>query len=268
MRLGVVSDVHHCVQPRPGASYHNPYDVAGALGRLRGALQWFADEQVDAVVLDGDLADLGDGPSLAGVVEAVENCWAGPALAVPGNHDVQEHPDALARAVAECGRGGVHMASTDGTEHGGVRIAGIDRVDGSARLAGEAWGAGPVVVATHFPLLSRADAVQRHGLKYAGDLPGRERVLAGVLGRAGTVVVNGHLHVRETHADGGLLQLSVAALVEPPFEATILDLERQTVRRRAVRMREADVAQEPVLSPADETWAFDAGRWLPVTAGR
>jgi 3',5'-cyclic AMP phosphodiesterase CpdA len=268
MRLGVVSDVHHCVQPRPGASYHNPYDVAGALGRLRGALQWFADEQVEAVVLDGDLADLGDGPSLAAVVEAVANCWDGPALAVPGNHDVEEQPDALARAVAEGGRGRLRVASARGTEHGGMRIAGIDRVDGSAPLSGEAWGTGPVVVATHFPLLSRADAVQRHGLKYAGDLPGRERVLAGVLGREGTVVVNGHLHVRDTHADGGLLQLSVAALVEPPFEATILDLERQKVRRRAVRMRDADVAQEPVLAPADETWVFDAGRWAPLDPRR
>jgi predicted phosphodiesterase len=271
-RVGIISDVHHSVQPRPGLAYHNPYDVAGALGRLRASLEWFTQEQVDAVILDGDLSDLGDRASLAGVVEAVAEGWSGPALAVPGNHDVGDRHDALARAVREVGRGRVEMASPLAGSHGGLRIAGVEGLDGAGRLPGEGWGDGLIVLASHFPLVSRADVVQRNGFKYAGDLAGREALLAGVLGHPRTVVVNGHLHVRDSHAEGGLLQLSVAAQVEPPFEATILDIDADpagpTVRRRAARMGRSTVEGEPVLAPPDETWVLEGERWLRAAPHR
>lgn len=106
---GLVSDVHHCAAARPGHSYHNPYDVAGALDRLRAALDWFAREHVAAVILDGDLTDLGDARSLTEVIEAVATAWDGPAIVVPGNHDARGRPDALLGAVREAGRGCVEI---------------------------------------------------------------------------------------------------------------------------------------------------------------
>lgn len=78
-----------------------------------------------------------------------------------------------------------------GSRYGHVRVAGVDRVHRSVALSPDAWGTGPVVVASHYPLVSRVQAVQRNGLEYAGDHPDRERTLAGVVGRPGTIVVNG-----------------------------------------------------------------------------
>ena len=64
------------------------------------------------------------------------------------------------------------------------------------------------------------------GLPYAGDLVNRadlEREL-----RADprpTLVLSGHIHARCSTHDGPLLQLTVGAVIEPPFDATLVEID-------------------------------------------
>jgi hypothetical protein len=72
------------------------------------------------------------------------------------------------------------------------------------------------------------------------------------------VVVHGHAHVRDALVLGSVLQIACAALVEPPFEATLLDITeedggRVSVRRECVRIAPSpDGARLPVLSPREQ----------------
>jgi hypothetical protein len=97
-----------------------------------------------------------------------------------------------------------------------------------------------------------------------------EEVARPLLARsAPTVVVSGHIHMRHACAAGKVLQLSCAALVEPPFEITFLDFEIDTqvrgdrivVRRRSVPLVSPSAVNCPVLSPPRQEWVFEAGEW-------
>jgi predicted phosphodiesterase len=78
------------------------------------------------------------------------------------------------------------------------------------------------------------------------------------------VVLCGHLHVRDSHASGPVLQLAAGALIEAPYDVAVVDVTRapsgMRVRRRAFRLGPSAGARDPVLAPADETWTYD-GAW-------
>jgi hypothetical protein len=73
---------------------------------------------------------------------------------------------------------------------------------------------------------------------------------------------------------GALLQVSCAALVEPPFEVTLLDLEiepesgRLVARREAVPLLSSSAVRCPVLSPPQQEWVFEAGEWRTARAAK
>ena len=109
----------------------------------------------------------------------------------------------------------------------------------------------------------RLDPVRAAALPYAGDLADREALAEPMVERAApTVVVCGHLHVREGIAEGSLLQLACCALVEPPFEATVLALDAAggralSVSRFAHELRGGtELRRDPRLTSAEETWQF------------
>ena len=89
-----------------------------------------------------------------------------------------------------------------------------------------------------------------------------------------TVVVSGHVHLRHACMKGALLQVSCAALVEPPFEVTLLDLEiepesgRLVARREAVPLLSSSAVRCPVLSPPQQEWVFEAGEWRTARAAK
>jgi hypothetical protein len=61
--------------------------------------------------------------------------------------------------------------------------------------------------------------------------------------------------------------LSAGALVEPPYECALVDLDLSTeggftVGRRCLRLFGEPNPNEPVLSPEQEAWRFDGGRWV------
>jgi hypothetical protein len=120
---------------------------------------------------------------------------------------------------------------------------------------------------SHYPLLSLAETLRLAGLKHAGDitdLDQRTRELD--LQNEPTVVLHGHLHVRATTVRGRVLQLSFAALVEPPHECSILTVRTADggdlrIERSATSVHAANVTSLPLLSPSGEIWSFDGGSW-------
>ena len=133
------------------------------------------------------------------------------------------------------------------------------------RPALRTWSDSPVLLASHFPVLSHLRVITGHGLPYAGDLVDRADVAQALAGRgAPTVIACGHLHVRYSVASGPLLQLGLGALVEPPFDATLLELEqagpRLEVIRRTHELDRAPERRDPRLAPAEESWRFAPGR--------
>ena len=101
------------------------------------------------------------------------------------------------------------------------------------------------VVLTHFPLFEMKPLLADAELKHAGDLVNREPALEAVEAIAGPVlIVNGHLHVHATIVDGRMLQLSVAALVEPPHDATVLTIAFDTAGAATVTRQAAGLVDD------------------------
>jgi 3',5'-cyclic AMP phosphodiesterase CpdA len=269
VRAGVVTDIHVSLDPERRASWHNEYDFAGLSARLLTAAELFTAEGVDLVLALGDLAHDGDAASLRGALAPLAG--GAPLHVVGGNHDGPRPTGALA------------ALALDGMRLPGWRAL---RVSADARLAGlraerrqprrwaaarrpalATWGDSAVMLGTHFPVLSLAGPVRARALPYAGDLADRADVATPLLARAApTVVACGHLHVRESSASRSLLQLAFGALIEPPFEVAIVDVERLGDRVRVTRSsHELDAAPErrdPRLAPAEESWTFSPrGGW-------
>ena len=104
------------------------------------------------------------------------------------------------------------------------------------------------------------------GLPYAGDLVNRADLESGLQsdGRP-KVVLSGHIHARCSTHEGALLQFTVGALIEPPFDATLLELDGTRVRRTARRHGEIAVT-DPVFAADDEHWEWSDDRWARVNA--
>ncbi len=269
MRAGVLTDIHISLDPERRASWHNAYDFAGVGERLGAGAELFAAERAELVLALGDLAHDGDAPSL---LAALAPLASGPPLhVVGGNHDGARPTAALAALELDGVRlpGWRALRAAHPARLAGVRIERRrPRRWAMARPPALAtWGEGPMLLATHFPVLSRAAEVRGRGLPYAGDLIDRDVLAARLLARtAPTIVICGHLHVRESVASGALLQVACGALIEPPFEATIIELEAggDTLRitRTAHELGEAPERRDPRLAPAEETWSFNPrGGW-------
>jgi hypothetical protein len=127
------------------------------------------------------------------------------------------------------------------------------------------------VVASHFPVISRARRFAETGLRYPRGLANRAELCERLSGKAPVVVLCGHLHGRDSHASGNVLQLCTGALVEAPYEAAIVEVtgsdERARVRRHAESLGPPPAGPDPVLAPADESWIFDGAAWRPAEAG-
>ena len=126
---------------------------------------------------------------------------------------------------------------------------------------------------SHYPMISFAGKASEAGLYYGdNDLEDLEEAAQPLVGRTGpTIVVNGHMHMRDACVVGEVLQVSCAALTQPPFEVAFLDLEREedqiTVRRESVAVAPfSDDARLPVLSPSRQEWIFEGGTWRSLEA--
>jgi hypothetical protein len=117
-------------------------------------------------------------------------------------------------------------------------------------------------------MISFAEKASEAGLYYGdNDLEDLEEAAQPLLGRTGpTIVVNGHMHMRDACVVGEVLQVSCAALTQPPFEVTFLGLEREddqiTVRKQSVAVTPfSDDVRLPILSPSKQEWVFEGRTW-------
>ena len=97
VRLGVLTDIHAVSDVSRREAWHNAYDFAGVEARLRAALELFAREGVELLLVLGDLAHDGDLASLKRVLRVLAG--GPPMRLVGGNHDGRrpERPPARSR---------------------------------------------------------------------------------------------------------------------------------------------------------------------------
>lgn len=262
MRLGVVGDIHWNVDPNaPPQFWHNSYEPEALERRLAEAVALFAREEVQLAVFLGDLSDLGDEASLDEVLARVP----GPLAVVAGNHDGDR--DALERTAT---RHTTTLLDRHAVTVDDVMILGIgaEAAETGRPRSRSVRPAIPdvgtlLVVASHFPLLSEAGRLAEAGLPYPGDLVDGEVVAKCVAKSQPALVLSGHVHARCTRTHGALLQLSVGALIEPPFDAAIVDVALgppPTVHRRSHRLGPV-AAFEPVFAPEEEQWEWTGTEW-------
>src|ERR1700733_7214915 len=246
VRRGVLSDLHRTTNSDERAQFHNEYDFAGHLTRIGRAFAWFEREGVDAMVLCGDLTHTADPDAMSTVLN--ECCAELDVLviAVAGNHDVANGEDQLASGIQRLGHDRLVAGDPSGQVVSGMRIAGLQLTPTSgycrSRLLSppsvEDWSDEPVVLVSHLPLLSRASTVAAAGLPYPGDVLDREEWAALLLARkAPTIIVSGHIHVRDAHCQGSVLQLLQAAMIESPFEAGVVEISTDDDGGACVRRR-------------------------------
>jgi hypothetical protein len=265
LRLGLLSDLHCELDPQ-GSRWINPFEPERLDDRLDDALDWFAASEIDALVLLGDFVQAADPRSLHHAVARVASFTAAPVAAVAGNHDLRVDLPGVAR------QHGLRLLAEEPLELGGVVVAGV----GLSRRGAEGpfylgelapvRGNELLVVASHFPLLSEAERLAGAGLPYPGDLVNREALLAEVTAASSPVVVlSGHIHARTAHIDGPVLQCTVGALIEPPFDCTLLELdpEGHGATRTARRLGPAG-AVDPVFAPEGESWHWSTNAWRTV----
>jgi predicted phosphodiesterase len=275
MRIGLISDLHWMREPpSSAAAWHGGGDFGGVPERLARALGHFAANDVDRIVLAGDLAHHGDLESLVEVLQALREASA-PVLVVAGNHDITDDPERLTRALGMAEAPTVSLATAEASEHDGVQVAGVHVGESDAWFAARlrsvppagAWGSRPLLLISHYPVLSLASEISARGLPYPGDLLDREELAERLLGHpAPVLVMGGHIHARACATRGPVLQLSCGALVEPPYECALVDLDLSdggvmTVRRQCLRLLGQAGPNEPVFSPEQEAWRFEGGRW-------
>jgi len=282
LRLGLVSDLHWAPKSVRRAAWHNPFDFGGLAERVARAAKRLEQEGVDLIVVAGDLAHLGDGESQLAAIRALRRSARSPLLLVSGNHDASGDRDGL-HGVVEAARSasagdaieGVEIAPPSGTIRNDFRLVGVHVAEAAgwfgARLRSRpdirAWSDDLVVLVSHYPLLSRAALLVTNGFAHPADLIDGGDLANELLGRRGpTLVLSGHLHVRDSCARGSVLQLTQGAMIEPPFECSVVQLEIVTtggitISRKSLPLAPSDVGRIPVFVDANETWVYRDGRW-------
>jgi predicted phosphodiesterase len=264
MRIGLLSDLHCELEPA-GSRWINVFEPEQLDRRTDTALAWFSEAEVDLILLLGDIVQFENPSDLAHMFARLAAADVAPLATVNGNHDVRLG-DAFAEGAHEHG---IRLLYEEPLKLEGLAVAGVEAGRGPTppQYVGQfgGWAGEPelVVVASHFPVLSEASRVAAAGLPYAGDLVNR----ADLEGRLRSdqrpkVLLSGHIHVRTSTHAGPLLQLTVGALIEPPFDATIVEIDATgvSVRRTARRLGEIAVT-DPVFAADDEHWQWADGRW-------
>ncbi|HUQ23165.1 MAG TPA: metallophosphoesterase [Gaiellaceae bacterium] len=257
MRIGVLSDLHCELEPA-GSRWINVFEPEHLDERTDAALAWFAEVRVDLILVLGDVVQFANLSDLEHMFSRLATASA-PVATVGGNHDLRLGDD-FAHAAREHGIRLLDQEPLDAVT--GVGVArGPAPPQYVGRLGSWPGDADLVIVASHFPLLSEATKVAAAGLPYAGDLVNRGELEGRLRSDGGPkLVLSGHIHARCSTHEGALLQLTVGALIEPPFDATLVEIDGTGVRRTARRLGEPALT-DPVFAPEDENWLWSGDRW-------
>jgi predicted phosphodiesterase len=262
MRIGVLSDLHCELEPT-GSRWINVFEPERLDERLDAALAWFAEARVDLTLLLGDVVQLANHADLEHALARVAAADVAPIAVVGGNHDLRLG-DEFAAGARRHGMRLLHeeLVVLDGIASTGVAVGrGVAPPQYLGELGGRDGDARLLVVASHFPIVSEASRLASAGLPYPGDLVNRADLESQLADdRRPKVVLSGHIHARCSTIAGSLLQLTVGALIEPPFDATIVEIDPEGVSRSARRL--GPVAEtDPVFAADEERWRLVHGGW-------
>lgn len=274
MRLGIVTDIHLAPPDCPPGGWHNPHQFATVSDRLARSLTWLTDRGAARILVGGDLTHHGDATSMDAVLDILDAAPV-PAWIVPGNHDLDTSPDMLATRLAARGSSRISFLQGAGEPLGtgwhaiGLGLERRDGADCATGLPESGLSNLPLLVLTHFPVLSLSEAARTAELKYAGDLANRESLAQALRDHeAASLVICGHLHIRHTQTDGPILQVANSAQIESLFEVTLLDLPddaRGPVTWETVSIDDAWPGVDPGLSPRIQTWSWTGTAWRQET---
>jgi predicted phosphodiesterase len=289
VKLGVIADSHVSVDRFEPARWHNDFDLRGSRELLGRALEHDLLGDAEAVFILGDLAHFGDRASIRHVVEAVDDTGR-PAMLLQGNHDVlvagvrledevgrskfvscpfrSDNPDAPLEPFRDAGLAlEVHEVRAELTAKEARWPFHVER-----RRMVDAPDGRPVVVATHFPVLSLRRPALEAGLLYSGHLSdlADSHALALPQDRP-AIVLSGHLHLRGVTSDQAVLQIAFAALIEAPHDVAVVQISEAAngdivVEYECASIAHDDVERVPVVAPPSGAWEFDAhtARWAPA----
>jgi predicted phosphodiesterase len=264
MRLGIISDIHCAPADAEPYVWHNTVDLSRSLELLDAGLDWLREQQIDMLVLLGDLTEAADPASFAAVRERAL-AFGVPVMAVPGNCDV-DPVDRTVTAFEQIAESGLTVAPAflPLDEGPAIELIGLAGETGSKRLVGvratDAAPTGMQIVLTHYPMLDFEADLAEAGFKHSGNLTNRAEIET-ELRESGTptVVIHGHLHMHEARVSGSLLHLSCAALIEPPHHVSVIEVavgnDEIVVERRGHSVQPFAVERLPVFAP-------DRGRWI------
>ncbi len=276
MKLGLLADLHWSVAPDAAARWHAPYDFDGIAARCAATVDALVAHGCDALVLAGDVTHGGDAVSCAAALDCVVGAATVPVAVVEGNHDVLLDAD-LVPSRPEVRAGWRRADAVARERRVTLRPVGVDpdrrwaRDRGLGPVAGDARA---TVLVSHFPLVPQAERLAGAGLPFPGELDDRGLLLE-LLGatRTPTVVLSGHVHVRDATVHGNVLQICVPALVERPYEAAVVEIDPLAPAVRCTRIRggapvSARGAQPWLLAPVEERWSYaDDGTWTRRAVG-
>jgi predicted phosphodiesterase len=274
VRFGVLADLHWSVAPDAAAHWHAAYDFDGLAERCVATVEALAARGCDVLVIAGDLTHDGDRASCEAALDCILSSSPIPVTVVEGNHDVRLEP-ALVTRRADVRDGWRRAEALACEELLALRAAGLHCADRQGRDRAPLGAAADVatadhlatVVVSHYPLVPHAERLGAAGLPFPGELANRAlRLDLLAATRVPTVVLSGHVHVRDASCHGNVLQLCVPALVERPHEAAVVEVDPIGRVVRCTRVRGDGPAPargtEPwLLTPPDERWAFADGSW-------
>jgi predicted phosphodiesterase len=242
---------------------------------LDAALAWLQTQEIETLVLLGDLTEGADDVSFSTVRDRAASMGV-PVLAVPGNCDV-DPANRSTSAFQRIGGSELTVAPALLLLEGGcaIELIGVAGEPNMQSLRGvratEQPGAPdrPRIVFTHYPILDLQPNLAEAGFKHSGNLIDRAETEER-LRESGTptVVIHGHLHIHDARISKPLLHLSCAALVEPPHHVStievVLDADRIDVQRRVHVVREDLVGRLPVFAPERQRWEWTGSSWQPL----
>lgn len=275
MRIGILTDIHLSPPDSAPTAWHNPYQLETVRERLAQSIRSLEAQGANRIAVLGDLTHHGDEPSLKEAITILAKANV-PVWVLPGNHDLTADRTALDEVIAACGGRTVTALGETPISLGDTwHVAGLPirrspngpGFEASAVPGPVAWGDDPVLVLSHFPILSLVAECAAADLKYAGDLANADQVATALAARAApTLVINGHLHIRHAAAQGSVLQAACGAQVDSLFEATLVDFgawNEGRVRLTATPMREAWPGVSPALADPGQRWTWDGASWRP-----
>jgi Icc-related predicted phosphoesterase len=273
LKIGVIADIHAAPADCPPESWQGEYAPAGGAALARQAVAKLRSDSIDALFVLGDSANDGDHQSMKDAVAAVSSMSV-PTWIVAGNVDLSRNQTELEDSLAAVAPN-LRVPTALGRPFQGFIVAGL-RFQGSSadaialanRPNVEAWRDEPVLLISHYPVISRRDEALAGGWKYSGDANGLGGLDAELAARrAPTIVLHGHLHLKDAMTHGALLQLGFPALIESGHQIAIVTISTDAGE---IQLDIAWLAAAPDDRPVAKigepagSWVFANHEWLPL----